>query len=104
MDEVCMAIVSGHEPQQHTLSPRFLILACAASTKAHLYVLTQEAAKSTVVMQAGESIVIDPSFREEAAACGAVTVIVNTNSNVCTVRKTSGVGIPLAQVCAGSVL
>ena len=43
---------------------------------------------------------MDPSFREEAAASGTVTVIVNTNSDVCTIRKTSGVGIPIAQVCA----
>ena len=71
------------------------------TAETYLHVLTQEAAKSTVVMQqTGESFVIDPSFREEAAASGAVTVIVNTNSDVCTIRKTSGVGIPLAQVCA----
>lgn len=43
---------------------------------------------------------MDPSFREEAAASGTVTVIVNTNSDVCTIRKTSGVGIPIAQACA----
>lgn len=68
-----------------------------------LCVLTQEAAERVVVMQAGEAIVVDPSFKEEAAASGEVTIIVNTNSDVCTIRKTSGVGIPVAQVCAGSV-
>ena len=43
---------------------------------------------------------MDPSFREEAAASGTVTVIVNTNSDVCAIRKTSGIGIPIAQACA----
>ncbi|CAL5227877.1 g10917 [Coccomyxa viridis] len=47
---------------------------------------------------AGESIVIDPTSREEAAASGVVTIIVNTNSDICAIRKASGVGIPLAQV------
>ncbi len=64
----------------------------------------QGAANSIVAMQAGESIVIDPTFREEAAASGVVTIIVNTNSDICAIRKASGVGIPLAQVCAEDVL
>lgn len=60
------------------------------------------AVNCTVFMQDGESIVIDPNFKEEAAASGIVTVIVNTNSDVCTIKKTSGVGISTAQVCLGS--
>lgn len=41
---------------------------------------------------------MDPTFKEEAAASGVVTVIVDTNSDICAIRKTSGVGIPIAQV------
>lgn len=69
-----------------------------------LCILMQEAAKSSLIMQAGEAIVIDPSFKEEAAASGEVTIVVNTNGDICTIRKTSGVGIPTAQVRAGFVL
>jgi exosome complex RNA-binding protein Rrp42 (RNase PH superfamily) len=50
------------------------------------------------VLQDGELLVLDPNDREEAAAAGAMTVVLNTHSDVCTVRKCSGVGISMTQV------
>ncbi len=49
-------------------------------------------------MQDGELLVVDPDNREEAAAAGLMTVVVNTHSDICSVRKVSGVGISMAQV------
>ncbi|EIE24265.1 exoribonuclease PH component of the exosome [Coccomyxa subellipsoidea C-169] len=46
----------------------------------------------------GELLVVDPDSTEEAAAAGLMTVVVNTHSDVCTVRKTSGIGISMTQV------
>lgn len=42
---------------------------------------------------------VDPDSLEEAAAAGLMTVVVNTHDDICTVRKTSGIGISMAQVC-----
>ena len=52
------------------------------------------------MMQEGESVVLDPNFREEAAAAGTMTIIINTNSDICAIKKTCGVGTPVSQVCA----
>ena len=52
------------------------------------------------MMQEGESVVLDPSFREEAAAAGTMTIIINTNSDICAIKKTCGIGTPVLQVCA----
>ncbi len=49
-------------------------------------------------LQDGELLVVDPDSTEEAAAAGLMTVVVNTHSDVCTVRKTSGIGISMTQV------
>lgn len=51
-----------------------------------------------MLLQDGELLVVDPDNREEAAAAGLMTVVVNTHSDICTVRKVSGVGISMAQV------
>lgn len=50
------------------------------------------------MLQDGELLAVDPSEREEAAAEGALTVVLNTHSDVCAVRKCSGVGISMTQV------
>ena len=50
-------------------------------------------------MQDGELLVVDPSLKEEAAAAGELTVVVNTHSDICSLNKTSGAGISMTQVC-----
>ena len=55
------------------------------------------------MMQEGESVVLDPNFREEAAGAGTMTIIINTNSDICAIKKTCGVGTPVLQVCAKHV-
>jgi len=49
--------------------------------------------------QDGELLVVDPDSLEEIAAAGLMTVVVNTHGDICTIRKTSGIGISMAQVC-----
>ena len=51
-------------------------------------------------MQDGELLVVDPSLKEEAAAAGTLTVVVNTHSDLCSLNKTSGAGISITQACA----
>ena len=51
-------------------------------------------------MQDGELLVVDPSLKEEAAAAGVLTVVVNTHSDICSLNKTSGAGISMTQVSA----
>ena len=55
------------------------------------------------MMQEGESVVVDPSFREEAAAAGTMTIVINTNSDICAIKKTCGIGTPVLQVCVQNV-
>ncbi|CAL8462171.1 g1702 [Coccomyxa elongata] len=55
-------------------------------------------AVSFALFQDGDVLVVDPDNREEAAAAGLMTVVVNTHSDICSVRKVSGVGISMAQV------
>ena len=50
------------------------------------------------MLQDGDLLVVDPNNKEEAAAEGLMTVVVNTHSDICTVRKVSGVGISMTQV------
>lgn len=45
---------------------------------------------------------VDPSLKEEAAAAGVLTVVVNTHSDICSLNKTSGAGISMTQVGAGA--
>ena len=55
------------------------------------------------MMQEGASVVLDPELREEAAAAGTMTIIINTNSDICAIKKTCGIGTPVLQVCAKHV-
>ena len=55
------------------------------------------------MVQEGESFVLDPNFREEAAAAGSMTIIINTNSDICAIKKTCGIGTPVLQVCVQTV-
>lgn len=48
-------------------------------------------------MQDGETLVVDPSSKEEAAACAAVTVVLNAHSEVLLLQKMGGLGLSLAQ-------
>lgn len=48
--------------------------------------------------QAGELMVVDPNLEEEAAASGLMTVIMNAFGELCAVQKTSGIGLPAAEV------
>ena len=50
-------------------------------------------------MEAGEMMVVDPSLEEEATATGLMTVIMNAFGELCAVQKTSGIGLPAAEVC-----
>lgn len=50
------------------------------------------------VVKAGELMVVDPSLEEEATASGLMTVIMNAFGELCAVQKTSGIGLPAAQV------
>ena len=50
------------------------------------------------VLQAGELMVVDPNLEEEAAASGLMTVIMNAFGELCAVQKTSGIGLPAAEV------
>lgn len=57
---------------------------------------------STFCVQDGDLLVVDPDSTEEAAAAGLMTVVVNTHSDICTVRKTSGIGISMTQARSNS--
>ncbi|GJP86246.1 hypothetical protein CLOP_g16291 [Closterium sp. NIES-67] len=46
----------------------------------------------------GNDVVMDPSFKEEAAQAGRCTVLVNAVGDVCSVQKGSGVGVSLNQL------
>ncbi|CAI7802515.1 unnamed protein product [Closterium sp. NIES-54] len=46
----------------------------------------------------GNDVVMDPSFKEEAAQAGRCTVLVNAVGDVCSVQKGGGVGVSLPQL------
>ncbi|KAK9785859.1 hypothetical protein WJX73_009684 [Symbiochloris irregularis] len=46
----------------------------------------------------GDDLVMDPLLKEEAAAGGQVTVVVNTAGQVCAVQQLGGLGLSLEQV------
>lgn len=50
------------------------------------------------MVKAGELMVVDPNLEEEATASGLMTVIMNAFGELCAVQKTSGIGLPAAQV------
>ena len=52
----------------------------------------------TDFLQEGNTIIIDPSLREEAAMLGRVTIMVNPSKEVCAVHKAGGVGISNSQL------
>lgn len=48
--------------------------------------------------QDGDTLVVDPSLKEEAARAGLLTVIMNSHKEVCAVQKADGIGLSVAQV------
>lgn len=54
-------------------------------------------------MQEGDDLVMDPDRKEEAAAAGEVTVVVNTAGQVCAVQQLGGLGLTLDQVMLTSL-
>ncbi|CAI5528504.1 unnamed protein product [Closterium sp. Naga37s-1] len=46
----------------------------------------------------GNDVVMDPSYKEEAAQAGRCTVLVNAVGDVCSVQKGGGVGVSLPQL------
>ena len=49
-------------------------------------------------MQDGNTVIIDPGLKEEAAMQGRVTIMVNPNKEVCAVHKAGGVGLSSSQL------
>ena len=49
-------------------------------------------------MQEGNLVCVDPNFKEEAAAAGSMTAILNTHGEVCAVQKAHGIGLSIHQV------
>jgi exosome complex component RRP45 len=49
-------------------------------------------------LQDGNTLIIDPSLKEEAAMQGSATIIVNPNREVCAVHKAGGVGLSSSQL------
>ncbi|EFJ39971.1 hypothetical protein VOLCADRAFT_108396 [Volvox carteri f. nagariensis] len=45
------------------------------------------------LFQGGDLLVVDPSWREEAAASGSCTVVMNPGREVCCVHKADGIGL-----------
>jgi exosome complex component RRP45 len=50
------------------------------------------------IRQDGNTVVIDPGLKEEAAMQGRVTIMVNPNKEVCAVHKAGGVGLSSSQL------
>ena len=50
------------------------------------------------LFEGGNTIMVDPSFREEAAMQGSLTMIVNSSKEVCAVHKAGGVGVLSGQM------
>ena len=50
-------------------------------------------------MQEGNLVCVDPNLKEEAAAAGSMTAILNTHGEVCAVQKAHGIGLSIHQVC-----
>ena len=48
--------------------------------------------------QEGNTIIIDPTLKEEAAMLGRVTIMVNPSKEVCAIHKAGGVGISSSQL------
>ena len=53
---------------------------------------------SSPPMQDGNTVIIDPGLKEEAAMQGRVTIMVNPNKEVCAVHKAGGVGLSSSQL------
>ena len=51
-----------------------------------------------MLLQDGDTIVVDPSSKEEAASSASVTVVLNAHSEVCLLHKSGGLGLSLSQV------
>lgn len=49
-------------------------------------------------MQESDLFVVDPSMKEEAAAAGTLTVVMNSHNEVCLVSKSGGLGLSVSQV------
>ena len=49
-------------------------------------------------LQDGNSVLVDPSLEEEAAAAGTLTAVLNSHSEVCAIHKSGGIGLSLPQV------
>ena len=49
-------------------------------------------------LQDGDLMVLDPSMKEEAAAEGFVTVVLNAHNEICLLSKSGGLGLSISQV------
>ena len=49
-------------------------------------------------LQEGDLVVVDPSMKEEAAAEGFVSVVLNAHNELCLLSKSGGIGLPPSQV------
>ena len=49
-------------------------------------------------MQEGELFVVDPNMKEEAAAAGTLSIVMNAHNELCLMSKSGGIGLPLPQV------
>ncbi len=48
--------------------------------------------------QDGDSLVVDPDCKEEAACSARVTVVMNAHREVCLLHKAGGLGMSMSQV------
>lgn len=48
--------------------------------------------------QDGDTLVVDPSSKEEAACSASATVVINAHGEVCLLHKSGGLGLSLSQV------
>ncbi|KAK9855752.1 hypothetical protein WJX84_012202 [Apatococcus fuscideae] len=55
-------------------------------------------AVTIALFQQGNLVCVDPSLKEEAAAAGSMTAILNTHGEVCAVQKAHGIGLSIHQV------
>lgn len=51
-----------------------------------------------VSLQDGNTVIVDPGLKEEAAMQGRVTIMVNPNKEVCAVHKAGGIGLSSSQI------